>query len=524
MSEKPSVLLIDDSETQALMFTHLLQEAGMDVSRVSSAEDGIEYLRSARPGLVIVDFHLPGLQGDEFCRLMRANTSTDMIPLLILTDDSQSGAEQHGLNCGADDYVAKSNDKDVLLARVEYLMRKAREEGGVGQADASFFKSQNILVTDDSPTYLMLLEEQLKHEGYGVVTAENGDLALDVADHKPIDCAVIDLVMPGMDGIELCRRLRARSKAAETALPILIVTSSGSKEKMMEALEAGADDFVDKANDTTVLKARIRALLRRKFLQDERQRVQNELKLKEVEIVRERMEKEAALDRAQYAAQLETVNKELEAFSYAVSHDLRAPLRTIDGFSQILMEDHGDKLEDDAKALIGRVRAATAKMSGLIEDLLKLSRVTSAPLAKATVDLSQMVQEIVASLVETEPDRKVEFRIEPGVTAECDRQLINIVLTNLIENAWKYSQKKSDARIGFGRHGDGGFYVSDNGAGFDMAHADQLFQPFRRLHSDTEFPGTGIGLATVARVVHRHGGDIKAESTKGEGTTFTVML
>ena len=292
----------------------------------------------------------------------------------------------------------------------------------------------------------------------------------------------------------------------------------------MEALDAGADDFVDKASDTTVLKARIRALLRRKLLQEERQRVQNELSLKEVEIVHERAEKEAALEHARHTAQLEIINKELEAFSYAVSHDLRAPLRSIDGFSQILLEDHGDKLDGDATALIARIRAATAKMSLLIEDLLKLSRVTSTPLAVRDVDLSQMAQAIVNELAEAESHRTVEVRIEPDIRATCDRELMQIVLTNLVGNAWKYTGKQEQPLIEFGKITGNGFFVRDNGAGFDMDQADKLFQPFRRLHTDDEFPGTGIGLATVARVIRRHGGSIEAQSRRGEGTTFSVSL
>jgi DNA-binding response OmpR family regulator len=527
MSEKPSVLLIEDSDTQALLFSDILENTGASVSRVSTAEQGLEHLRSRRPDLIIVDYHLPGLQGDEFCRLIRANRSTSAIPLLILTEDSESTAEQHGLNCGADDYVAKSCDPEVLLARVELVMRKSRAEDKAEPSNAPFFRAQEILVVDDSPTYLLFLEDELKHEGYGVVTAESGEKALEAVATREFDCVVIDLVMPKMDGIEVCRRLSEIRANTHAALPILIVTSRGSKEKMMEALEGGADDFVDKANDTTVLKARIRALLRRKQLQDERQRVQKELNEKELEIAQERAAKEAALERAKLTTQLEAANKELEAFSYAVSHDLRAPLRSVDGFSQILLEDHGDKLDDDAKALVARVRGAAARMSQLIEDLLKLSRVTNTPLTVAEVDLSRMAREVFDGLAQSEPDRRVEVSIASGVMASCDRQLMQIVLSNLIGNAWKYTRKQQAPRIEFGRiekNGGVGFFVRDNGAGFDMAQAEKLYQPFRRLHSENEFPGTGIGLATVSRVIRRHGGSIEADSRKGEGAVFAVTL
>jgi len=525
MSEKHSVLLIEDSDTQALLFQDLLENAGLSVARVATAEDGLERLHSERPSLIIVDYNLPGMQGDEFCRLIRANASTDTIPLLILTETSGSDSEQHGLNCGADDYLSKASDPDVLLARIDLLMRRSRDQGRPHEEEEALFKAHRILVIDDSPTYLAFLEEELSHDGYAVMTADNSEDALKAVETNDFDCAVIDLVMPEMDGLELCRRLRAALPHTESVLPVLIVTSRGSKEKMMEALEVGADDFVDKANDTTVLKARIRALLRRKLLQDERTHVQNKLKLKEVEIVRERAEKEAALERAQFAAQLEVINKELEAFSYAVSHDLRAPLRSIDGFSQILLEDHGDELSDDAKALLGRVRTAGARMGNLIDALLALSRVTSAPLNVSEVNLSDMAREIVDGLAEAEPGRKVDIEIAPDVVVPCDRQLIGIVLTNLIENAWKYTRKAERQRIEFGKVRERtSFYVRDTGAGFDMEQSEKLYQPFRRLHSDAEFPGTGIGLATVARAIRRHGGSIEAHSKKGEGSTFYVSL
>ncbi len=525
MNDGSSVLLIEDSDTQALLFTELLQGAGLSVARTATAEDGLEHLRSRRPDLVVVDYHLPKLQGDEFCRLIRANNATSDIPLMILTEVSASEAERHGLNCGADDYVAKSSDPDVLLARIELMMRRQRERCAQGELEQAFFTAQRILVTDDSPTYLMFLEDELGSEGYGVETATGGEAALQAITGATFDCVLIDLMMPGMDGLELCRRLCTLRAERHRSFPILMVTSHGTKEKMMEALDAGADDFVDKASEPAVLKARIRALLRRKLLQDERQRIHEELRQKELEIVRERAEKEAALDRARLVAQLEAANKELEAFAYAVSHDLRAPLRSMDGFSQILLEDHADRLDEEGKALLARVRNAAHRMGQLIDDLLKLSRVTTMPLQPAEVDLSEMAGEIVQALAEAEPARMVDVRVEPGVVACCDRQLMRIALVNLLENAWKYTRKKPAPRIAFGR-GDGGraFFVSDNGDGFDMAHADKLFQPFKRLHSEADFPGTGIGLATVARVVNRHGGSIEANSRKGEGAVFTIIL
>ena len=221
--------------------------------------------------------------------------------------------------------------------------------------------------------------------------------------------------------------------------------------------------------------------------------------------------------------QLEAANSELEAFSYSVSHDLRAPLRGIDGWSLALLEDYRDKLDDQGREYLGYIRSDTQHMGQLIDDLLGLSRVTRNRMERTLVDLTAVSQMVVARLREGEPNRQVEFEAQGGLTAWCDAGLIEIALTNLIGNAWKFSSTRPVARIEFGRtdaDGRPAFFVRDNGVGFDMTYADKLFGVFQRLHKATEFPGTGIGLAIVQRVVHRHGGRVWAESTLGEGATF----
>jgi PAS domain S-box-containing protein len=228
----------------------------------------------------------------------------------------------------------------------------------------------------------------------------------------------------------------------------------------------------------------------------------------------------------QRTAQLETANKELESFSYSVSHDLRTPLRSIDGFSRILLED-ADRLNDEGKDSLRRIRAASQRMGQLIDDMLKLSRITSSNLHCKPADLSALAHNIAAELQATAPQRRVEFVIAPDLTACGDAHLLQIMLENLLGNAWKFTSRQPDARIEFGltqQQGEPVFFVRDNGAGFEMAYANKLFGAFQRLHSTTEFPGTGIGLATVQRIVHRHGGRVWAESQVGHGATFYFSL
>ena len=225
--------------------------------------------------------------------------------------------------------------------------------------------------------------------------------------------------------------------------------------------------------------------------------------------------------------QLAAINKELEAFSYSVSHDLRAPLRSIDGFSQALLEDYADKLDDSGKDHLQRVRSATQRMSRLIDDLLNLSRLTRGTMRREKLDLTVMAKAIAEDLQKTDATRQVEFLIAEGLSAEGDLQLLRAVMENLIGNAWKYTSKHERARIEFSRgqnNGQAAYFVRDDGAGFDPRFADRLFGAFQRLHGATEFPGTGVGLATVQRIIRRHGGEVWAEAEVEKGATFYFTL
>ncbi|WP_437123428.1 sensor histidine kinase [Tistlia consotensis] len=226
-------------------------------------------------------------------------------------------------------------------------------------------------------------------------------------------------------------------------------------------------------------------------------------------------------------AELETVNRELEAFSYSVSHDLRAPLRAIDGFSQALLEDCGEQLDEEGRGHLNRVRQAAQRMGLLIDDLLRLSRVARAELAPEAVDLGALALEVVEGLRSASPERAVEVEIARDLTARGDPRLLRIALENLIGNAWKFTAGRTPARIELGRceqDGKPAFFVRDNGVGFDMTYAGQLFRAFQRLHDARSFPGTGIGLATVQRIVHKHGGAVWAEAATNEGATFYFTL
>jgi light-regulated signal transduction histidine kinase (bacteriophytochrome) len=229
----------------------------------------------------------------------------------------------------------------------------------------------------------------------------------------------------------------------------------------------------------------------------------------------------------EHTIKLEATNKELEAFSYSASHDLRAPLRSIDGFSQALLEDCEDKLNIQGKDYLMRIRAATRRMADLIEDLLQLSRLTRTEMNIEKINLTQIARSVIDELQKSQPQRHVEIKIADCLEDIADSRLMRITLDNLLGNAWKFTQQQTKAVIEFGCTKEGGgkvYFIRDNGAGFDMAYVDKLFAPFQRLHTEEEFPGTGIGLALVRRIIHRHGGKVWTEGQTGKGATFYFSL
>ncbi len=229
----------------------------------------------------------------------------------------------------------------------------------------------------------------------------------------------------------------------------------------------------------------------------------------------------------QKATELASVNKELEAFSYSVSHDLRSPIQSIIGFSRILCEDYSEILDNEVKAMVIRIINSGLRMNELIDDMLTLSKVSRQEIQRSTINLSKLAEDFIGELMESDPERKVMISIQPSMIISGDEKLIKMALQNMLRNSWKFSSKTPDAHIemgSFSKDNESIFFVRDNGAGFDMKFAEKLFEPFKRLHSDKDFPGTGIGLAIVERVIKRHGGRIWAQGSPGKGATFFFTL
>ena len=518
-----TVLVIDDSVTFREELRFALEASGYSVLVAGSGEDGLRMAAAQRPSAIVVDGVLPGIDGATVIRRLRLDAALRGVPCLLLTASEDVGAELRALDAGADAFVRKEEPVEVILARLAAVLRGTA--GAIAEATASLLGPKKILAVDDSLTYLHELASTLRGEGYDVILARTGEEALELLAVQSVDCILLDLMMPGLSGQETCRRVKSVSTLRD--IPLVMLTALENRAAMIDGLSAGADDFIPKSSDFEVLKARVRVQIRRKQFEDENRHIREELLRKEIESAEARAAGELAETRAIHLEELESKNQELEAFSYSVAHDLRAPLRGINGLSQALVEDCAESLDAKGQDYLRRIRAAAQRMDELIEDLLLLSRVSRAELRREETDISGLARSVAAELQKREPDRIVEVRVKDGLTASADRRLLKIVLENLIGNAWKFTRNVVGATIELGvddsRNGRA-YSIKDNGAGFDMTHVEKLFRPFHRLHTEKQFPGTGIGLATVQRVIDRHGGRVWAEGVVDAGATFFFTI
>jgi two-component system, sensor histidine kinase and response regulator len=447
-----------------------------------------------------------------------------------------------------------------------------------------------ILIAEDSPTQAEQLKHILEKHSYKVYHANNGKEAVALLKNLKPALIISDIVMPEMNGYELCKTVKS-DESTKDILVILLTTLSDTRD-VIEGLACGADYFITKPYREGYLLSHIeQALTNNLFYMTERARINVDIPVagrtrsismdpqqmltmlistyesaidRNTELVRTQEElskindhlEELVVERTialtneiterkraeeelrkhkdnleeivkERTLELEASNHELEAFAYSVSHDLRAPLRGIDGFSQALLDDYGDRIDATASDYLRRIRAGSQRMGLLIDDLLKLSRVTRSEIVFKMIDLSSMVREITDELVKTAPNRKAEFVIQNGVKAVGDPRLLRVALENLLGNSWKYTSKHPTARIEFGIENleEGmAYFIKDDGAGFDIAYVDKLFSPFQRLHSADDFPGTGIGLATVQRIIRKHGGWVWAEAAIEKGATMHFTL
>lgn len=378
----------------------------------------------------------------------------------------------------------------------------------------SFSVIPKCLLVDDLPENLTALKGLLKELKVDVHIAHSGTEALELLLQNEYALSLIDVQMPEMDGFELAEIMRSTEKTKY--IPIIFVTAGDHDVKrVFKGYGTGAVDFLHKPLYPQVVLGKVRVFIdlynQKKLLEETYRKANEELEIKVQERTHELM----------------MANNEIESFSYSVSHDLRAPLRSMDGFSKALLTMYEDKLDDRGKDYLTRIRDSAKKMDELIDCMLMLSCLGRQELNRQTVNLSEIAMDIVKGLRNSEPQRNILVDIDECLMAEGDPALLFSLMENLLQNSWKYTSRTASPHIKVGvqvldstRY----FYVKDNGAGFNMKYADKLFCAFQRLHSPTEFKGSGIGLATVQRIVARHGGKIWANAEVNKGATFYFSL
>jgi len=358
-----------------------------------------------------------------------------------------------------------------------------------------------ILIVDDNPQNLRALKAILEEQDFSVRAAINGQLALDSMSIDIPDLVLLDIMMPDKNGYQVCEEMKANELTKD--IPVLFISALDDLSDKMKAFSVGGVDYIPKPFYAKEVLARVNTHVNLYKSKKELLRVNQQL----VEKTRN----------------LERVNNELHSFSYSVSHDLRAPLRSITGFSQILMEDYHSNMDEVATGYLNTIIRNAKHMEQLIDDLLQLSKISQAELSRSTINLSEMVTQSLNNLLQLVDSGKLEVKIAENISCRCSPKLAGIAISNLLNNAWKYTQYVENPKIEFGKSefdGKETYFIRDNGIGIDMKYASKIFMPFHRLHREEKYEGSGIGLATVKKIIDVHQGVIWVESQPNEGSTF----
>lgn len=506
-----NLLLVEDNGGDRRLIHEYLGTLGGGAFVIRETETlagAFAQLKSAPADLVLLDLGLPDSWGLDTLSALRA--VAPRIPIVVFTGSDDEEQALRAIKAGAQDYLVKGQlTKAAILRTVRYTFERYRLEDALRASEEKFRTIADFtgdweywIRPDDTVVYVNPACRAIT--GYGPEDF--------IADPE----LIMKIVHPDDQEVFRTHHRQAVGRGDSRTLEceFRIVSRDGAVRWMGHICHPVIGP--DGSNKG-----------RRVSNRDVTARKEAEARTAQaVEEVR-RLNADLEARVASRTADLDGALRELESFSYSVSHDLRAPLRSLDGFSQALLEEYAEQLDDTGKKYLERIRAASRRMAALIDDLLQLSRVVRRPLACAPVNLSALAQEVAADLRTESPGRQVTLVVEPGLVVQGDGQLLRIVLDNLLGNAWKFTSRTAAARVEFGSRTVAGrreYFVRDNGAGFDQAYADKLFVAFQRLHAESQFPGTGIGLTIVKRILLRHGGDIRGEGRPGEGAEFTFTL
>lgn len=500
MADKPAalILVVEDNPDMNAYLVSVLSEKYRVVSAFNG-EEGLHKASEFAPDLILSDLMMPGMSGDQMVLALRRRADMADIPIILLTAREDETLRINLLQAGVQEYLTKPCSAKEVLARVEGLL--ATRQRNIDELKRSEKRFRQLFETMQEGFFV----------AEAVVDAAGEPVDWRFLDVNPAHSRIIGLkrdavightileLFPGLESFWLDAYKRTAGTGQPQHLEGLVAVNGRYYENSLYSPRQG--QFACIFTDIT----------ERKLAEEQIRQLNTELEI--------RVE--------QRTTELKAANQELDAFAYAVSHDLRAPLRAMSGFSQALTEDYGDQLNAEALDYLNEINSASRKMGELIDGILTLSRCTRGELVRHEVDISAMATRVLEEMSRSEPKRNMTWQVAHGLIAFGDERMLEAVMRNLLGNAWKYSAKKAEAliRVYAGAIDEQpGFCVSDNGAGFDMAHTERLFKPFQRLHRQDEFPGTGIGLATVQRIVHRHGGNIEAIAKPDAGATFCFTL
>jgi PAS domain S-box-containing protein len=523
------ILIVEDSEDARLLLEDQLHLHGYEVDSAVNGVVALEKARNSPPDLIVSDILMPEMDGFELCRQVKRDSGLKSLPFIFYSA-TYTGSEdkRFALSLGASRFIIKPEDPAKFVKIIEEVLSKHQKheltvpdkpskpdrvlehmhsEALTKKLDKKILelekqKEYMQLITDAMPVLIADIDKDF-HYRYVNKTYEDW---YKIPRTEIVGKHIRDII--GKQGFELVhpymrKALQGESVTFETLLP-----AHGNSQRYILAKYIPHNDSVDGFGGFFELVSDI----------TERKRAEQELQLH-----RDHLE-ELVADRT---AQLKVSNKELEAFCYSVSHDLRSPLRSVSGFCHMLMQDHAGSLDATALDYLERMRDSAHRMDRLIDDLLDLSRVSRVELKQETVNLTSIAEDVAELLQHNYPGRKVEYKIEKNLMVRGDAGLLRIVLENLLDNAWKFTAKTSNAKVEFGSLKEGDtlvYYVHDNGAGFSMNYVNKLFGVFQRLHEANEYPGTGIGLASVQRIIQRHGGNVWAQGEPNKGATFYFTI